>query len=115
MDTFSDGTAVFPLFPKWSFIGDRPRSSFYRAKDVPGRFAKLAGAENFDKIVEIDQSPIGRTPRSNPATYVGFFSEIRELFAKTEAARAWLHRRALLLQREGRTLRGLRRGRRAQA
>ncbi len=61
---------------------------FYRTKDAPGKFRKLAGWENFDKIVEIDQSPIGRTPRSNPATYVGFFSEIRELFAKTESARA---------------------------
>lgn len=49
---------------------------------------KILGMENFDKIIEIDQSPIGRTPRSNPATYVGFFSEIRELFAKTEAAKA---------------------------
>jgi excinuclease ABC subunit A len=44
--------------------------------------------EHFDKIIEIDQSPIGRTPRSNPATYVGFFSDIRELFSKTEAAKA---------------------------
>ena len=61
---------------------------FYRSREVPGKFAKLTGAEHFDKVVEIDQSPIGRTPRSNPATYVGFFSEIRELFAKTEAARA---------------------------
>ena len=61
---------------------------FYHAKDVPGKFKKLTGWENFDKVVEIDQSPIGRTPRSNPATYVGFFSEIRELFAKTESARA---------------------------
>ena len=61
---------------------------FYHAKDIPGKFKKLAGFENFDKVVEIDQSPIGRTPRSNPATYVGFFSEIRELFAKTESARA---------------------------
>ena len=61
---------------------------FYHAKAVPGKFKKLTGFENFDKVVEIDQSPIGRTPRSNPATYVGFFSEIRELFAKTESARA---------------------------
>ena len=53
-----------------------------------GKQAAVAGAEFFDKMVEIDQSPIGRTPRSNPATYVGFFSEIRELFAKTEAAKA---------------------------
>ena len=61
---------------------------FYHAKAVPGKFKKLTGIDNFDKVIEIDQSPIGRTPRSNPATYVGFFSEIRDLFAKTEAARA---------------------------
>ena len=61
---------------------------FYHAKAVPGRHRRITGWENFDKVVEIDQSPIGRTPRSNPATYVGFFSEIRELFARTEAARA---------------------------
>ena len=61
---------------------------FYRSKERPGAFRKLTGAESFDKVIEIDQSPIGRTPRSNPATYVGFFSEIRELFAKTESAKA---------------------------
>ena len=61
---------------------------FYQAKAVPGKFRKLTGVENIDKVIEIDQSPIGRTPRSNPATYVGFFSEIRELFAKTEGAKA---------------------------
>jgi len=61
---------------------------FYGAKDVPGKHRKITGIEHFDKVIEIDQSPIGRTPRSNPATYVGFFSEIRELFAKTEAAKA---------------------------
>ncbi|MBQ6141732.1 MAG: ATP-binding cassette domain-containing protein [Kiritimatiellae bacterium] len=60
----------------------------YNAKERPGKFRRLSGVEYFDKVIEIDQSPIGRTPRSNPATYVGFFSEIRELFAKTEAARA---------------------------
>ena len=61
---------------------------FYRAKAMPGKYRKLTGMEHFDKVIEIDQSPIGRTPRSNPATYVGFFSEIRELFARTEAAKA---------------------------
>jgi len=58
------------------------------AKVQPGKYRRLAGVEHFDKIIEIDQSPIGRTPRSNPATYVGFFTEIRELFAQTEGARA---------------------------
>lgn len=61
---------------------------FYGAKAVPGKYRKLTGLEHFDKVIEIDQSPIGRTPRSNPATYVGFFSDIRELFAQTEAAKA---------------------------
>ena len=61
---------------------------FYHAKAKPGKFRKLTGADLIDKVIEIDQSPIGRTPRSNPATYVGFFTEIRELFAMTEAAKA---------------------------
>ncbi len=61
---------------------------FYHAKAAPGKFRSIRGDDAFDKIVEIDQSPIGRTPRSNPATYVGFFSDIRELFARTEGARA---------------------------
>ena len=61
---------------------------FYGSKETPGKYRKLTGVEHFDKVIEIDQSPIGRTPRSNPATYVGFFSEIRDLFAKTEAAKA---------------------------
>ena len=61
---------------------------FYGSKEIPGKFKKLTGVEHFDKVIEIDQSPIGRTPRSNPATYVGFFSEIRELFAQTAAAKA---------------------------
>ena len=61
---------------------------FYKAKATPGKYKKIQGADAFDKVIEIDQSPIGRTPRSNPATYVGFFSDIRDLFAKTEAARA---------------------------
>ena len=61
---------------------------FYGSKAKPGKFRKLTGAEHLDKVIEIDQSPIGRTPRSNPATYVGLFSDIRELFSMTEAAKA---------------------------
>ena len=61
---------------------------FYRSKAVPGKFRKLTGDDLIDKVIEIDQSPIGGTPRSNPATYVGFFSDIRELFSKTEGAKA---------------------------
>ena len=53
----------------------------YRAKDRPGKHKALEGIENIDKIIDIDQSPIGRTPRSNPATYTGVFTHIRDLFA----------------------------------
>lgn len=58
------------------------------AKTVPGKFRKMQGIENLDKVINIDQSPIGRTPRSNPATYTGVFSDIRELFASTTDAKA---------------------------
>ena len=58
-----------------------------RAKIVPGEFRKIEGLENLDKIINIDQSPIGRTPRSNPATYTGVFNDIRELFAQTQDAK----------------------------
>ncbi len=53
---------------------------FYRAKVVPGAHARLEGLAHIDKVIDIDQSPIGRTPRSNPATYTGLFTPIRELF-----------------------------------
>ena len=58
-----------------------------RAKIVPGEFRKIEGLENLDKIINIDQSPIGRTPRSNPATYTGVFNDIRELFSQTKDAK----------------------------
>lgn len=58
------------------------------ANDEPAPYKKITGLDNFDKIICIDQSPIGRTPRSNPATYVGLFSDIRDLFSKTPEARA---------------------------
>jgi excinuclease ABC subunit A len=60
---------------------------FYRAKDRPGEHDKITGIEFIDKVIDIDQSPIGRTPRSNPATYTGAFTPLRELFATVPDAR----------------------------
>lgn len=60
---------------------------FYRAKAMPGKHKEITGIENIDKIINIDQSPIGRTPRSNPATYTGIFSNIREIFASTRESK----------------------------
>jgi excinuclease ABC subunit A len=59
----------------------------YRAQDRPGAHTRIEGAQHIDKVVDIDQSPIGRTPRSNPATYTGVFTFIRALFARTPEAR----------------------------
>lgn len=59
-----------------------------RTKKKAGKCSRILGAENIDKIIEIDQSPIGRTPRSNPATYTGVFADIRELFSNTPDAKA---------------------------
>ena len=60
----------------------------YGSKAVPGKYKEIEGLENIDKVIIVDQSPIGRTPRSNPVTYTGAFAYIRELFAKTQAAKA---------------------------
>ncbi|MBQ9267219.1 MAG: excinuclease ABC subunit UvrA [Clostridia bacterium] len=59
-----------------------------RANTKPGKCEKIKGIENLDKVINIDQSPIGRTPRSNPATYTGVFDSIRDLFAETSEAKA---------------------------
>jgi excinuclease ABC subunit A len=60
----------------------------HRAKQRPGDHRRIHGLDQVDKIINIDQSPIGRTPRSNPATYIGLFDHIRELYSKTQEARA---------------------------
>ena len=59
----------------------------YKSKDKPGKHKKISGLENIDKVIEISQNPIGRTPRSNPATYTGVFDEIRDLFTNTKEAK----------------------------
>ncbi|MBQ2579931.1 MAG: excinuclease ABC subunit UvrA, partial [Lachnospiraceae bacterium] len=59
-----------------------------RAHKIPGAYKKIEGVEQLDKVIDIDQSPIGRTPRSNPATYTGVFDMIRDLFASTQDAKA---------------------------
>lgn len=61
----------------------------YRSKDKPGKHKKILGINHLDKIVEISQSPIGRTPRSNPATYTGVFDDIRTLFTTTKEAKMY--------------------------
>ena len=64
------------------------RAELYRARVVPGRHRRIEGVEAIDKLIDIDQSPIGRTPRSNPATYTKVFDHIRALFSSTPEARA---------------------------
>jgi len=60
----------------------------HRTKQRPGSHRRISGLDQIDKIINIDQSPIGRTPRSNPATYIGLFDQIRDLFSRTQEARA---------------------------
>jgi excinuclease ABC subunit A len=60
----------------------------YGSKEAPGKFRSISGIENLDKVVIVDQSPIGRTPRSNPATYTGAFAPIRELFSQIPEAKS---------------------------
>ncbi|HIS38673.1 MAG TPA: excinuclease ABC subunit UvrA [Candidatus Onthousia faecavium] len=64
-------------------------NKLYKAKEKAGKHDKILGLENIDKLVDISQSPIGRTPRSNPATYTGVFDDIRELFTNTKEAKMY--------------------------
>ena len=68
-------------------LGKSLAQHFYRAKDRPGSHKKIEGFEQLDKVIDIDQSPIGRTPRSNPATYTGVFTYIRDMFAALPEAK----------------------------
>ena len=80
-----------------------------RARTRPGAFDSIEGDEYLDKIIAIDQSPIGRTPRSNPATYTGVFNDIRDLFRRDQRRKnARLYLRQIFIQRQGRPLRSLR-------
>jgi excinuclease ABC subunit A len=63
------------------------RRKLYGSRDKPGAFDRLIGAHHVDKVIQIDQTPIGRSPRSNPATYVGVFDQIRQLYARTREAK----------------------------
>ena len=61
--------------------------AFYGSRAKPGKHSRITGIERIDKVIEIDQSPIGRTPRSNPATYTNLFSHIRNVFALTKESK----------------------------
>ena len=63
------------------------RKEIYNSKDIPGKCKEILGIENIDKVVDITQDPIGRTPRSNPATYVGVFDDIRDVFAEMKESK----------------------------
>ena len=69
-------------------LGTYLSKHFYRAKKEPGEHKSVKGLKNIDKVISIDQSPIGRTPRSNPATYTGLFTIIRDLFTEVPEAKA---------------------------
>ena len=62
-------------------------NSLYKSKERPGKYKSIKGLENIDKVVNVSQDPIGRTPRSNPATYTGVFDDIRDVFANTKEAK----------------------------
>ena len=63
------------------------RNNLYKAKEKPGKYKSIKGIDNIDKVVDISQDPIGRSPRSNPATYIGVFDDIRDVFAETKEAK----------------------------
>jgi hypothetical protein len=100
------GSGKSTLINDTLYAGGRAQALRRRAEPAP--HAAIEGLEHFDKVIDVDQSPIGRTPRSNPATYTGLFTPIRELFAEVPEARERGYGAGpLQLQRQGRPLRGL--------
>ena len=78
------------------------------ARTQPGKHVRITGMQHLDKVVHVDQSPIGRTPRSNPATYTGVFDHVRRLFAQTTEAKIRGYQPGRFsLQRQGRQVRGV--------
>ena len=63
------------------------KNNLYKSKEKPGKYKSIKGIENIDKVIDISQDPIGRSPRSNPATYIGVFDDIRDVFAETKEAK----------------------------
>ena len=82
------GSGKSSLINEILYRGRSWRGSLNHARTIPGKHKKILGIEQLDKVIDIDQSPIGRTPRSNPATYTGVFDLIRDLFAATADAKA---------------------------
>ncbi len=86
------------------------RRRLYGSREHPGKHKSILGISQIDKVIQIDQSPIGKTPRSNPATYTGALDEIRKLFAKTREAKIRGYKAGpFQLQHQGRPLRILQR------
>ena len=75
------------VYTFFCFCINQPDRKFYKSTEVPLPYKSIEGLDHIDKVIEIDQSPIGRTPRSNPATYTGLFTLIRDLFAELPEAR----------------------------
>lgn len=90
---------VFPVQERvhslMKFCIRRWRKSFIKRKRSPAYHKEIKGLDHLDKVIDIDQAPIGRTPRSNPATYTGVFDDIRDVFAQTNEAKVRGYKKAV--------------------
>jgi excinuclease ABC subunit A len=85
----------------------RLAQQLFGARDKPGKHDTVLGIDNLDKVIDIDQSPIGRTPRSNPATYTTLFTDVRDLFATTNEAKMRGYKPGRFSLRQRRALRSM--------